>query len=216
MGETGESSEFELSGGALCLDFANTISDRPRCCEEKLGDYADLLRWSRQAGTLTSAQQRRLELLARDDPRAARHLFRRAVALRETIYRIFTRLAHTETPAAEDLRSLNSTLPEALCRLEIRRRKKGFDWRWGGSPEALDRPLWPVIRSAAELLTSRDASRVRECASETCSWLFIDRSRNHCRRWCDMTTCGNRAKARRHYRRRRRERTAETASVSES
>ena len=64
---------------------------------------------------------------------------------------------------------------------------------------ALDRPLWPVLRSAAALLTSDDIARIRECAAERCAWLFIDHSRNRSRRWCDMRDCGNRAKARRHY-----------------
>jgi predicted RNA-binding Zn ribbon-like protein len=71
------------------------------------------------------------------------------------------------------------------------------------SPD-LDRVLWPAVVSAAELLTSDDLGRVRECASERCAWLFLDRSKNQSRRWCDMTVCGNRSKARRHYSRLRR------------
>ena len=74
----------------------------------------------------------------------------------------------------------------------------GMPWPW--LQEAM---LWPVLRSAAELLTSEEAARVRQCASETCSWLFVDRSRTHRRRWCDMKTCGNRDKARRYYQRHR-------------
>ena len=58
--------------------------------------------------------------------------------------------------------------------------------------------LWPVARSAADLLTSDDLGRVRECAGERCNWLFIDRSKNHSRRWCDMQDCGNVAKVRRY------------------
>ena len=57
----------------------------------------------------------------------------------------------------------------------------------------------PVARSAAELLTSPRATRVHECESDTCTWLFVDRSHARRRRWCDMSSCGNRAKARRHY-----------------
>jgi predicted RNA-binding Zn ribbon-like protein len=63
--------------------------------------------------------------------------------------------------------------------------------------------LRPIARSAAELLTSETLSRVRECGGATCTWLFLDASRNRSRRWCSMESCGNRAKARRHYRRRR-------------
>ncbi|MCL6613391.1 MAG: CGNR zinc finger domain-containing protein [Firmicutes bacterium] len=79
----------------------------------------------------------------------------------------------------------------------------GFAWKWGGEGKALDRMLWPVVRSAAELLISGDRERVRECAAEGCGWLFLDASRNTRRKWCAMTSCGNRAKARRYYERKR-------------
>jgi predicted RNA-binding Zn ribbon-like protein len=64
--------------------------------------------------------------------------------------------------------------------------------------------LAPIVRAAAELLTSDDRARIRECGSETCFWLFMDHSKNGTRRWCDMKVCGNREKARRHYRREQR------------
>ena len=78
-----------------------------------------------------------------------------------------------------------------------------FTWEWTGDEAALDRMLWPVVGSAADLLTSEDLDRVGECQGDGCGWLFIDMSRNHSRRWCDMGDCGNRAKARRHYRRKK-------------
>jgi predicted RNA-binding Zn ribbon-like protein len=73
--------------------------------------------------------------------------------------------------------------------------------------------LWPVARSAADLLTSaEELARVGQCADDRgCGWLFFDTSRNHSRRWCAMKDCGNRAKARRHYRRQRKARQAEAA-----
>ncbi len=71
-----------------------------------------------------------------------------------------------------------------------------------GSNSALDTVLWSVARSSAELLISEDLMRVKECPeNDGCGWLFVDTSRNHKRRWCDMEGCGNRAKARRHYER---------------
>jgi predicted RNA-binding Zn ribbon-like protein len=63
--------------------------------------------------------------------------------------------------------------------------------------------VWGVLRSAADLLTSDDLGRLRECASDTCAWLFLDHSKNRSRRWCDMTVCGNRDKVRRHRQRQR-------------
>ena len=78
-----------------------------------------------------------------------------------------------------------------------------FEWGWPGVTLDLDRVTWWVARSAAELLTSRNLTFVRECASYDCGWLFMDTTKNRSRRWCDMRTCGNRAKSRRHYERRR-------------
>jgi predicted RNA-binding Zn ribbon-like protein len=67
----------------------------------------------------------------------------------------------------------------------------------------LHRLLWPIAESAAELLTSQEVSSIRLCEAPDCDWLFLDNSRNRSRRWCDMKICGNREKARRHYRRSR-------------
>jgi predicted RNA-binding Zn ribbon-like protein len=66
----------------------------------------------------------------------------------------------------------------------------------------LDEMLRPVARSAADWLVSADVDRVRLCADDRgCGYLFVDTSRNRSRRWCSMESCGNRAKARRHYER---------------
>jgi predicted RNA-binding Zn ribbon-like protein len=80
----------------------------------------------------------------------------------------------------------------------------GFAWSTGGGADALDRPLWPVLWSAADLLTSARLAQARTCADPRCGWMFLDESKNRGRRWCAMENCGNRAKVRRHYERRRR------------
>jgi len=198
-----ERGDFELTGGSLCLDFANTLGDRPRSSNEHLGDYGDLIRFSRQAGVLSAADLDEIERMAEEHPRSARATFKRAIDLREILYRIFSSLARRETPEAEDIQSLNSVLHKALRRLELQVQAGALQWAWDETAPSLDRPIWLIVRSAANLLTSEEAISTRECASETCSWLFVDRSRTRRRRWCDMSTCGNRAKARRHYQRRK-------------
>jgi predicted RNA-binding Zn ribbon-like protein len=199
-----EDQRSDLSGGALCLDFVNTLGDRPRAREEHLRSYHDLLDWAREADVLSSNERAHLSIqsAARHEP--ARQVFARAIGLRECLYRIFSKIAAGSRPEAEDLDSLNRHLSEALRHVRVSSDGDRFGWWWAGSADALDRMLWPVIRSAATLLTSEaELETVRECASETCSWLFLDHSRNHSRKWCDMSSCGNRAKARRHYRRKR-------------
>ncbi|MEE8138382.1 MAG: ABATE domain-containing protein [Thermoanaerobaculia bacterium] len=197
---------FDLSGGALCLDFANTVGDRPWGKQEHLASYTDLLSWSRQTAQLDEQHAERLARQAARQERKAQAVFQHSLALREGIYRIFSALAAGRSPEAADLKALNVALAEALPFLKVVAEGEGFGWRWSGSEGALDRMLWPVLRSAADLLTSPEATLVRECGGQYCSWLFVDRSRTHRRRWCDMKVCGNRAKARRHYARRKSER----------
>ncbi len=197
-------SAFDLSGGRLCLDFANTLSKRltshPR---ELLASYGDLVAWSRQAGVVTAPEAQGFIRKARRRPADAAAVLDRAIALREAIYRIFSAIA-AERPAGDgDLATLNAALTEALPLLGIVPEGDGFGWEWTGDGQRFDRMLWPVTRSAADLLTSAELAAVRECEAETCAWLFMDRSRNRSRRWCDMKACGNRAKARRHYERKR-------------
>jgi predicted RNA-binding Zn ribbon-like protein len=191
---------FESSGGALCLDFANTWSDRGRPETDKLRDYPDLLAFALQTGLLTAGEEA-LTRRAEWDPQAATEALELARSLRETLYRTFSTVAAARAPEAADLERLNAVLPEALSHLRLERRGTDFIWAWAAQENPLEAPLWPILRSAAELLTSEERQRVRECAGSACTWLFLDHSRNRLRRWCSMETCGNRAKAHRHYRR---------------
>lgn len=194
---------FEFSGGALCLDFANTLTDRPRAITEHLSSYRRFLSWGCQAGILDSRAERDLLEKAGDRPEEAERILKEAVEFREALYRIFSSQASGLEPEVPDLELLNRRLPQALPHLHLQYGRGGWDWLWVGLNRHLDSVLWAVARSAAELLTSGELQRVGECAAEDCSWLFLDRSRARQRRWCDMKACGNRAKARRYYRRHR-------------
>lgn len=196
-------SVFDLSGGALCLDLVNTVSDWPQASKDVLPDYRALVAWGRQSGVLPAEEAQRLARSAARRPEAAERAFRKALELRAGLYRIFAAVATGESPSARDLSAFNRLLGEAMVRLHVLPSEGGFEWGWSAEDGTLDRVLWPVLRSAADLLTSDRRDRVRQCESDTCSWFFIDRSRGGQRRWCDMAVCGNRAKARRYYRRKK-------------
>lgn len=193
---------FAFVGGALCLDFSNTAdwhaSETPG---EMLASYDDLLAWAIEASVVEAAEAARLQPLATTDPATTVEVMRRAVALREAIYQLFSRLAAGDEINPADLMTLNTELAIALPFRALERGTKGFSWTW--LPGGLDTPLMAIALSAAELLASPTLDRVRECAGHPCGWLFIDTSRNRSRRWCSMESCGNRAKARRHYQRSR-------------
>ena len=192
---------FGFSGGALCLDLTHTLGDRRGSPRERLGSYRDLVAWAFQGGILSAGEARCLLEEAYRRPRRARAALEKARILREAIYSVFSCLARGEDPPREDLERLNSALPGSLSRLAVAREGAGFRWRWSPCGQDLDGPIAPVVDSASDLLTSDDLGRVRVCEAGDCAWLFMDRSRNRTRRWCDMSACGNRAKARRHYHR---------------
>lgn len=203
---THEGEALSLIGGNLCLDFTNTVNwrgvlDR----EEALTSYAALVAWGRRAGILTGDGAARLLSEAARRPADATAALERAIALRETIRRVVLAASEGRPPEAGDLDTLNGALAAALREARLVPAADGFAWGWRDDPAALDRVLWPVLRAAADLLTSGDLDRVRECAGDDCGWLFLDMSRNRSRRWCDMQSCGNRAKARRYYARKRHE-----------
>jgi predicted RNA-binding Zn ribbon-like protein len=192
------SSPFDFSGGALCLDFVNTLGDRPRCTEEHLRDWTDLAAWGAQAGLLSGLELSRLRAGGGPD---AERAFDRALTLRERLYGLFGALAAGRAPGRRDLAFVNDAIASALAHLRLEKHGDGFAWGWAAGTAPLDRVLWSVVRSTADLLVSPERTAVRECASGTCSWLFIDRSPTRRRRWCSMKTCGNRDKVRRFYER---------------
>lgn len=192
---------YDPSGGLPCLDFINTVDRmRHRPWVDRLKSYADLLAWSSAAGTLLRAEPG-LTRAARTHPREAEAVLARARELREALYRIFAALVEGTAPLRDDLARMNIELGHALARTRLEPRDHGFAWSWDAGAPELDLPLWSIVRSAAELLTSPERELVKRCASDTCLWLFLDRTKNHARRWCDMKICGNRAKVRRHRRR---------------
>ena len=187
----------------LCLDFANTTPYHHNLSEDHLRTYADLLSWSLNVEILDEREAEQLWDISSSQPAQAETVLKKAITLREAIYAILSDIAHDEAPRAADLETLNGALAEAMAHMRVAPVDNGFGWQWVGGEDDLERMLWPVAWSASQLLLSDDLKYIRECGGVDCDWLFLDTSRNHSRRWCDMKTCGNRAKARRHYERRR-------------
>jgi predicted RNA-binding Zn ribbon-like protein len=192
---------FELSGDEVCLDFVNTWADRARPETDGLRDYGQLLAFARQAGLVDPENEGRLAARAQAEVHAAAAAIATARRLREALYGIFSARARGREVQAPDLASLNRALQEALPNLRLDLQGTEFAWTWQQDRVPLTAPLWPLARAAADLLTSATGTRLRECDGARCTWLFLDFSRGRSRRWCSMASCGNRAKARRHYHR---------------
>jgi predicted RNA-binding Zn ribbon-like protein len=196
-------SNFEYSGGSLCLDFANTWGDRSDPAKDRLKDYRDLLDWARGAGLIDDRDRSELQKLAHREADKSLAVFRGALDLRDTVYHLCSTNAGGGRPSPRDVAALNTAL-QAVPKQQLCRGGECCEWEWPAEAADLRQVLWPVIQSAAELVTSPDVARIRECGAPDCSWLFLDHSRSGRRKWCDMSTCGNRAKARRYYERHRR------------
>jgi predicted RNA-binding Zn ribbon-like protein len=195
---------FKYVAGDRSIDLVNTIDWTARGpLDERLTDYDRLTRWAEGAGLLSARQGARLRRRAAEHPRTAERVYRDAVALRWQLRQLFAAIAHgrpvSELPA---LAELNTALSSAIGQLELAPRTNGdgdagvLRWSWRDAGERLDSVLWPVLRAAGELLASEESARIRECGGEDCGWLYVDRSRNGLRRWCQMEVCGTKEKSR--------------------
>ncbi len=178
-----------LFGGRLCLDFVNTANRGSAGIEREFLDSCDdLLVWGRRVGLLAAGQQ----------PRSDSRTWRSCLVLRESLHRLLSPDSRRE-PASDDIERLNKAMALGARHARLVAGEGGVTYDAGDSPEAW--LVGPVAWSASELLTSGQIDHVKTCPGNHCGWLFLDTSRGHTRRWCSMTTCGNRAKARAHYER---------------
>lgn len=192
-----------FDAGSPALTFAD------RVVLEDLKNYPDLVEGARQSGLINSEKCAQLLVEARAAPFRGDEVLAEARILARVVHRIFAAVAKGGEPTTGDLDFLNGSLGRAMAHLAgaplapaASGARPGFGWTWhGNSSSQLDAMLWPVARDAAELLVGQDPARIRLCAAPACERLFLDRSKAGRRRWCQMGTCGNRAKARRFARR---------------
>lgn len=186
------------NGGALCLDFVNTVTPRTGPVDvEWLNTYPDLVTWARDGGLFDDATADALLRSAAARSPAARVALKAALDLREGLFRLFTAIVDDTAPADADLEVLRRASAAATRHGRLVPHAGGFGWTWDAA-DHLDRPWWPVAASAVELLTHGPLDRIKQCpADEGCSWLFLDATKNRSRRWCSMDDCGGHNKARR-------------------
>ncbi len=191
-----------VSEPRLCLDFVNTEGVERNSPPDRLETLDLFLEWAAGKGVVDTEAVPRFRRAAGEGSAVEGFLIE-ARELREALYRIFSALATGGEPPGSDLAVLDRHLAAALPDLRLLRGDGGFEWRLPSSSDEPAELLRPIALAAADLLRSGRLDRVKECAGESCTWMFIDTSRNRSRRWCDMSDCGNRAKARRFYRRHR-------------
>jgi len=202
---------FKYIGGDPSLDLVNTVDWTSRGLEQdRLTDYARLIRWAQGAGLLSHQAVASLRAEALRRPREAAGALRAGLQARWILRRVFEAIARGK-PADATLEELNRLLTRALGRLHLappdtrRRRQPSLRLSWRDLATSLDAPIWPAVWSAASLMVSDEASQIQVCGGVDCGWMYVDRSRNGLRRWCEMATCGTLEKSRRRYERARQE-----------
>jgi predicted RNA-binding Zn ribbon-like protein len=192
-----EARTFELIAGDVSLDFVNTLDWRFResGTEELIGSYGELIGFCDQSGVLTPKQARSLRREVTES--AGEKVLRAARELREAAAEFFYSELEERNPGAATIVRLERIFKEAHQQQRLRRSDGRLLWDWPEGEIAPELPLWMLALRAEALMASERLQALRECGNPECRWLFMDTSKNHTRRWCDMKICGNRMKARR-------------------
>lgn len=182
----------------LCLGFANTLYWRGSDPQtETLHGFGELLDWIDK--TVGGGGTQPLRGWVREHEKKAERVFADAIEMRETLFRMFAALASGKPVRDADFSALKSALGEVPDRRQLARGEGRYGWKVEAPGPEVPELLAPVLWSAGDLLVNAERRRIRQCANDKCLWLFVDGSKSGTRRWCDMSACGNRAKAQRHY-----------------
>ena len=190
---------FRCPAGALCLDFCNTGEGaRGHRHVEWISDFGDLVDWLEAAAAVPASLAVRLRKAGVKSSPAAAHAWARAIRFREALFRVLDRRAAGGVAPSEDLAAIEAEYFSAVVFARLTWAESRFAWILDGKASTLDSVMQPLVESALSLLTSERLARLRRCGNSTCHWLFIDDTKNHSRRWCEMASCGNVNKVRRH------------------
>lgn len=194
---------FYFVGERLWLDFVNTEAIENGDPVDLLGGFDDLMTWSVGAQLITAAQARELSRRWSGTPEAAR-AFTQAVAFRAALRKMAERIAAGRSPLPQaTLDGINDVLRARTGELELVRTSAGFEMRFRPRFSEPAHLLVPIAESVADVVSRDNLALLKKCQNPQCVLYFYDTTKNHARRWCSMTACGNRAKAAAHYRRTR-------------
>jgi len=189
---------LKLDGGCPAFDFTNTVHSRKdNFVFDYLNSYDDLLQWSAKTSLLPERRLRLLAASAAKESAKAESILRKAKVTREVLYSVFSSIAVHVQPKADLLEKFNEIMGEAMSNLNYVFENGEKVLKWPETPVNLEEPLWHVLKSVFDIWYQEDVSRIKECGS--CGWLFLDKTKNKRRRWCNMQTCGSNEKALRYY-----------------
>ncbi|WP_395294990.1 CGNR zinc finger domain-containing protein [Kitasatospora hibisci] len=195
----------DLVGGHIVIDLLNTVTARDTEPIDWLDGYPRLLEWATLTGQFDPTALTALRRLAETRPAEAALALDRIRELREALHGLLTALLRRDAPApAAAVDQLEDHWKCAAARARLTIRGNTPQLQVSVETSGLEYPDHELALQALALLRSLPLERTRVCPGQRCGWVFIDGSRGGRRRWCDMATCGNSAKGRTHYERKRR------------
>ncbi|MDC7125082.1 MAG: CGNR zinc finger domain-containing protein [Spirochaetales bacterium] len=190
---------FALDGNNIALDFVNTVEYRGTKKEiEWIESYLDALCWAERSSILAKEDVIRLFEANNDE---CQKFYEDIIVCRKTLHDVFSAVIEDGM-----LNKLGLDLFNKLYKLVHRVLTEGaggnnYVWLFPDAQTTAVGFLQPVIQASADLLLSSNLSRLKRCSNAECGWLYYDTSKNNSRRWCCMSSCGNRAKASNFYKR---------------
>ncbi|HEX5436760.1 MAG TPA: ABATE domain-containing protein [Gemmatimonadaceae bacterium] len=192
-------SPFVFVGERLWLDFVNTDDVQRGVRVDGLATFEMLVRWLAAAGLLDADRAAAIRRRAVEQPAGATAALAEARRIRSALRALAAHGAsHAEVRVATMV-EINRVLGRSTGTRRLAVRADGsFTRSFLPVGDAFAGLMIPVVESAADALVLGEIARVRCCADARCPRVFFDNTKNGRRRWCDMATCGNRAKAARH------------------
>jgi len=188
---------FAFVAERLWLDFVNT--DATARGTDALYDFERFVRWLEAAGVFDAERAATMHRRAKQQPTGALAVLVDAQRVRAVLRTLAERGEHAHDVRVDALGEINRVLGRSAGTRRVELRADGsFARAFVPVGDAFAGLLIPVVESAADALILGELGRVRRCADQRCGRVFQDETKNGRRRWCDMATCGNRAKAARH------------------
>lgn len=187
---------FAFVAERLWLDFVNT--DTGARGTDALHDFARLVSWLEAAQVFDAERANTMQRRALQQPAGALAVLGDARRVR-AVLRCLAERGTSSQARLDALAEINRVLGRSAGTRRIELRDDGtFARAFVPVGDAFAGLLIPIVESAADALILGELDRVRRCADPRCGRVFQDETKNGRRRWCDMATCGNRAKAARH------------------
>ncbi len=192
-----EMDKLQFDGGCIAFDFTNTVNTRKHSAyKDYINSFQNLLLWSEKVKLLDADRLAAIHEIV--DSASGTKAFEYAIYAREVLHGIFAPIANNNTPQPAIIEKFNGLISRSLCHAKFETEDFPNSLSFHQNNAFADEIIDTIVKSAFDVLTSENfKDKIKECPG--CGWLFLDKSKNGKRRWCDMQACGSNDKALRYY-----------------